>query len=319
MGTLNDEIIRVTGGPTVSDGLRSFCIDNGGATVAAVVAAGGTLNDILRAFLNFNGVTYGPLNDMWVQFLAGLGFVGTRDDMEYQWWLGGASIIPTPLAVAGLVAWYDPSDMSTMFQDSLGTIPVTDQNQPVGLITDKSGNNFNGRQTTAAARPTLKQDGNGNWYLLFDGIDDHLNTDIAGVIQPWTRISALSQLSWTLGDAIFGSSTSQALLLQSGASPQLNAQSGNTIVVPGVYLTNPMIIEELANSASSLVRLNQNADTLGNLGTGGIPDMVIGLDPNSPTKYGNFGLYGTTVYSSALSLANRNIVNAYLNSKSGAY
>jgi hypothetical protein len=35
-------------------------------------------------------------------------------------------------------AWYDPSDFSTMFQDSAGTTPVTAVEQPVGLILDKS-------------------------------------------------------------------------------------------------------------------------------------------------------------------------------------
>lgn len=34
--------------------------------------------------------------------------------------------------------WYDPSDLSTLFQDSAGTIPVTAVGQPVGLILDKS-------------------------------------------------------------------------------------------------------------------------------------------------------------------------------------
>lgn len=34
-------------------------------------------------------------------------------------------------------AWYDPSDLSTMFQNSAGTTPVTAVEQPVGLILDK--------------------------------------------------------------------------------------------------------------------------------------------------------------------------------------
>lgn len=34
--------------------------------------------------------------------------------------------------------WYDPSDFSTMFQDSAGRTPVTAVEQPVGLILDKS-------------------------------------------------------------------------------------------------------------------------------------------------------------------------------------
>jgi len=35
-------------------------------------------------------------------------------------------------------AWYDPSDLSTMFQGAVSTTPVTAPGQPVGLILDKS-------------------------------------------------------------------------------------------------------------------------------------------------------------------------------------
>ena len=33
---------------------------------------------------------------------------------------------------------YDPNDLSTMYQDAAGTIPVTAVGQPVGLMLDKS-------------------------------------------------------------------------------------------------------------------------------------------------------------------------------------
>lgn len=35
-------------------------------------------------------------------------------------------------------AWYDPSDMSSMWRDAAGTTPVTAPGQPVGLMLDKS-------------------------------------------------------------------------------------------------------------------------------------------------------------------------------------
>lgn len=35
-------------------------------------------------------------------------------------------------------AWYDPSDLSTLYQDAPGTTPVTALGQPVGLMLDKS-------------------------------------------------------------------------------------------------------------------------------------------------------------------------------------
>lgn len=51
--------------------------------------------------------------------------------------------------------WYDPSDMTTLFQDVAGTTPVTAVEQPVGLILDKSGRGNHASQSTAASRPTL--------------------------------------------------------------------------------------------------------------------------------------------------------------------
>ena len=50
---------------------------------------------------------------------------------------GGFS--PRSLFAAGEPgAWYDPSDLSTMFQDTAGTTPVTATGQTVGLLLDKS-------------------------------------------------------------------------------------------------------------------------------------------------------------------------------------
>jgi hypothetical protein len=46
---------------------------------------------------------------------------------------------PSDLFLGGIPgAWYDPTDLSTMFQDSAGTTPVTAVEQPVGLVLDKS-------------------------------------------------------------------------------------------------------------------------------------------------------------------------------------
>jgi hypothetical protein len=46
---------------------------------------------------------------------------------------------PASLFVGGIPGvWYDPSDYSTLFQDSAGTTPVTAVEQPVGLMLDKS-------------------------------------------------------------------------------------------------------------------------------------------------------------------------------------
>ena len=72
-------------------------------------------------------------------------------------------------------AWYDPRDLSTMFQDAAGTTPVTAAGQPVGLIRDKSGRGNHASQVTAGSKPMLRNTG-ALWYLQFDGIDDFLAT-----------------------------------------------------------------------------------------------------------------------------------------------
>jgi hypothetical protein len=73
--------------------------------------------------------------------------------------------------------FYDPNDLSTMYQDAAGTVPVTAVGQAIGLIRDKSGRNNHARQTTSASRPILRKNAvTGANYLEFDGSDDFLQT-----------------------------------------------------------------------------------------------------------------------------------------------
>lgn len=59
------------------------------------------------------------------------------------------------LAGSTAFAWYDPSDLTTMFQDSAGTTPVTAPAQTVARINDKSGNGFHAVQSgVSTLRPT---------------------------------------------------------------------------------------------------------------------------------------------------------------------
>lgn len=68
----------------------------------------------------------------------------------------GITYSPASLFAAGEPGvWYDPSDMSTLFQDAAGTTPVTAVEQPVGLMLDKSGRGNNASQATTTARPLL--------------------------------------------------------------------------------------------------------------------------------------------------------------------
>ncbi len=72
-------------------------------------------------------------------------------------------------------AWYDPSDITTLFQDSAGSTPVTAAGQPVGRVVDKSPNGVNALQTTSTARPIYRVSPN---RLSLDKVDDALTLTV---------------------------------------------------------------------------------------------------------------------------------------------
>ena len=78
---------------------------------------------------------------------------------------GGGSFTPASLAPA---LWFDASDLSTLFQDTAATSPVTSDGQAIALIRDKSGNNRDLTQATAANRPLYRTSGALRWFE-FDG------------------------------------------------------------------------------------------------------------------------------------------------------
>jgi lysophospholipase L1-like esterase len=61
-------------------------------------------------------------------------------------------------------AWYDPSDFTTLFQDSGGTTPVTAVGQPVGKMLDKSGRGNHMTLTSATLQQT-----SGKYYIQYNG------------------------------------------------------------------------------------------------------------------------------------------------------
>lgn len=53
-------------------------------------------------------------------------------------------------------AWYDPSDLSTLFQDAGGTTPITETGQVVGLMRDKSRQGNYASQASASRKAILR-------------------------------------------------------------------------------------------------------------------------------------------------------------------
>ena len=106
---------------------------------------------------------------------------------------------PATLFANGEVGtWYEPRDITTLFQDAAGTIPVTADGQPVGKILDKSGNGNHASQSVSSKRPTYRDVGGVQW-LEFDGADDILVTGNIDFTQT-DKMSVFSQVRHTNSD-----------------------------------------------------------------------------------------------------------------------
>lgn len=89
-----------------------------------------------------------------------------RSDFEYMPGVyNNTGVAWTPASLTGLLVWYDPSDLSTMWQDSARTTPVTATGQSVCALNDKSGAGRHAVQATTLSCPTLQQDAGGRKYL----------------------------------------------------------------------------------------------------------------------------------------------------------
>jgi hypothetical protein len=186
--------------------------------------------------------------------------------------------------------WLDPSDFSTMWQDSAGTTPVTAVNDPVGRITDKSGNGVVFTQATSANRPLLKQDSNGYYYLDFDGSNDYLgatanvnlsSTNKVSLFIAWRTKGYTGNQTTFLGGG-YGTAGGISLFSEGGSSgepPSLAATgSSNGYVyfcaqgVGNLLLAANVDISQSAFADEVQIRLNRGAVpcqyNAGPLGTG---------------------------------------------------
>ena len=89
-------------------------------------------------------------------------------------------------------AWYDPADLSTLFQDTAGTTPVTAVEQFVALMLDKSGNGNHATQATSPKRfrysrrvnllPQSHNIGGGLWLMGLGNLSSSVGTGSLPVV-----------------------------------------------------------------------------------------------------------------------------------------
>jgi hypothetical protein len=169
--------------------------------------------------------------------------------------LSSSNFSPLDLFSGGKAGfWYDPSDLSTMFQDSAGTTPVTTTGQSVCKINDKSGNNLHASQATTGKCPVLQSEG-GRYYLAFNGG----NVLITNTVD----LGSFSYISTVYG--IYIGSTSLSVVSEFSANTNTNAKAFYPLVINGESAGH---FEACANGSSSathdLVQTTSSSFTSGN-------------------------------------------------------
>lgn len=209
-----------------------------------------------------------------------------------RWRTTGHGLVTSMFATGERGLWLDPSDHTTLFQNSAGTVPVRYDGDPVGLILDKSGRSNHMRQTVDAARPVYKTDGTRHW-IEADGVAQWMTTSVfTAIAQPWTRVSGLTALSWTNGDFIFAAINNWGSLQQAGVTPQVRMYSGtagaNHVDLP---VNTPSVYTEQHNGAASTAQRNRGAISTGNPGAN-IPTTLSLFASGVGANLGHARLFG---------------------------
>ena len=212
---------------------------------------------------------------------------------------GGGLSLEAQLAALSPAAWYDPSDLSTLWQDTAGTTPVTADGDPVARMDDKSGNARHLLQSTTSRCPLYKTDGALHW-LASDGVDDWMRCTGWSLAQPWDRVSGVRQATNVTNSRLYGpGSGSNVLIFPSGVSPALAMNDGATACSNSDFTvgTNRVMTDRHNGASSSLQADNLTAAT-GNPGTNTLNGLTLFGDQNTNTvAVGEWRFYGLALRS----------------------
>jgi hypothetical protein len=206
--------------------------------------------------------------------------------------LSGVAFTPAALFASGEQGvWYDPSDFSTLFQDSAGTIPVTAVEQPVGRMLDLSGRGNHATQATSAARPTLSA--RVNLLTKTEEFNDAAWQKTAITI---TANDTAAPDGTTTADKFVESNTSTSgTLLATSATIALTNQRIVVSVKPSN--TTWHIVGVFNNAASEyvLVWFNVSTGVVGTSSTVGTAFSLVALSPSITAQANGFYQLGFTV------------------------
>ena len=228
------------------------------------------------------------------------------------------------------ICWWDPSDLSTLFQDAAGSTPVTTDNDPIRRINDKSGNGNNLTAPSDSARPLYKTSGGLHW-LLADGVDDALSGYTPATTDDKEWVCAVEWPTPTNGHSLMrmqhSTGTPYLILGLGNATPLLNIASNlDPFGASGPVFTSFTGAVVLGMSRDRNVTTTGaqawkdgvvvNQATTSNTQIGGAPFGLINRDHATPVSFGG-KVYGALCFDRILGSTERANLVTWLGNKIG--
>jgi hypothetical protein len=243
--------------------------------------------------------------------------------MIATWYRGGASSFsPASLFAGGEQGgWYDPSDLSSMFQDTAGTTPAV-VDLAVARINDKSGRGNHATQAASSSQPILRTSG-GLYWLEVDGLDDQMQS-ASFSLAATSMMSAAVRITSAGGSICnvydFTGTGSRQILggTNAGASGGYRMFAGTSLdsAASARNTSDHVLMGQFAGASSSL-ELDKTVLASGNAGTNAVSaGVLIGGDTSfAQLMTGRF--YGGVLLARALTAGERLSLYTYLGLKAG--
>jgi hypothetical protein len=223
----------------------------------------------------------------------GLAFPATRGVLAFH--PAGGGFDPTALFSGNTGGYWDVAlavANGDIYQDAAGTTPAASDGDPVDRIDDYSGNGNTLVSNGGSGRPTLRNSG-AQWWLAFNGTSHYLQAAFT-LAQPYTRVSAAQQVSWTGGDRLWDGKTSNGgILFQNGTTPQVYMFAGSSNPFSSAMTVGANhVVTEIFDGASSVLAIDNNGDNTGNPGSADPDGATIGARGSASSGFSDILWFG---------------------------
>ena len=235
----------------------------------------------------------------------------------------GATAAFTPASISGLVAWYDFSDAATLFTDSARTTAVTADGDAIGGVTDKSTSANHLSNTGGTTRPLYKTTiQNSKSVGRADGVNDYLKKASPSFSnKPITLFLVYARKNTTSNRYVIGMGTGSPAVLQNYVANTVEYFGNTPRASMGTATTDTFALHEFVLTSGGAVTTYKNGTQVAT-GSGApsavtmltlFADDAVGINPS------NCDIAECLIYNVALSDANRQAVESYLNTKWSLY